>query len=261
MNLAEKLKHPKFWVKNYLYYYTPGGYGYYRDLQKCRDDNFDFEKDKHEVRKKHHGKGGWKEEREDGLQVRDYSDYDEYVDHQSQKWDEMLKGSGGFSNDIVCAYRNKFYNRFKYLERYIKKDANILCAGARQGTEVEVLQDIGYANAYGIDLNPGPDNPWVKKGDFMNLEAKDDSLDLVYCNAVDHAYNLDGFFEEHVRALKPMGYALYEVGVDADGGAFEAVDWDNDAVIFQKILTYFKRVVKVEVDYGWQWMLFAEPKK
>lgn len=261
MNILEKLKQPIFWAKNYLYLYTPGGYGYYRTLQGSKDDSYDHDRDKHEVRHKHHGEGGWKNEKKGEFTYRDYASYEEYVLHQKQKWDEMMKTAGGFSNEIVCAYRNKFYNRFVHLEKFIGKDARILCEGARQGTEVEVLQDLGYLNSYGIDLNPGPDNPWVVEGDFMNLKEKDSSVDLVYCNAVDHAFSLDGFFQENVRVLKPGGYALYEVGVGADGGAFEAVDWESDAAVFQEILKYFKRVVKVEIDSGWMWMLFAEPRK
>jgi hypothetical protein len=115
----------------------------------------------------------------------------------------MLKVGKGYSNKVFSAYRRRFYRRFKHLAKYIEKEAIILCAGARQGTEVEVLWDMGYKNAYGIDLNPGPDNKWVKDGDFLKIDAEDGSIDLIYTNAVDHAFDLEKMFAEHARVIKP----------------------------------------------------------
>ncbi len=59
----------------------------------------------------------------------------------------MLKMKGGFSNWDICEYRLKFYSRFKHLTQLLSRDAVILCSGARQGTEVEVLHDLGFFNA------------------------------------------------------------------------------------------------------------------
>ena len=44
----------------------------------------------------------------------------------------------------------------------------MLCLGARLGTEVRALHNLGYF-AIGIDLNPGVDNPYVLMGDFHKL--------------------------------------------------------------------------------------------
>src|SRR5258708_7095565 len=84
----------------------------------------------------------------------------------------------------------------------------------------------GFRNAYGIDLNPGPDNPFVRPGDFHELPEADGTVDLVYSNSLDHVYDFDRFFGDHARALKPGGYVLYELSqVIDDGGAFESVSW------------------------------------
>lgn len=251
------LRSAKFVVKTALYALVPGGFGYYRKLQQQKTAEYVHERDKHPVREKHHGEGGWKEVDADGVQKRDYADYDEYLTHQKLKLDEMLKTKGGFSNEDVLNFRLKFYDRFRHLIPLLKENAVVLCCGARQGTEVEVLRDIGFPNAYGIDLNPGQDNPWVRPGDFMHLDAKDNSLDLLYSNCVDHAFDLDGFFAEHHRAVKPDGYVLYELGTNMEGGggAFEAVSWSRTEDVLMRLLRLYEDLIHVERDEQWLWVL------
>jgi SAM-dependent methyltransferase len=249
----------KFWFKTALYRYVPGGYGYARHLRKFRDPNYLHNRDKHSVRDKHHLQSGWKEQNQNDFHYRDYKDYQEYVDHQGQKFEEILKIHGGFTNQTIAAYRHRFYRRFRHLPTFLPRSANILCAGARQGTEVEVLRDLGFINAYGIDLNPGPDNKFVRVGDFIHLDNPDSSLDMIYCNAVDHAFNLESFFREHARVIKPNGYALYDIAIQNEDtqkhGAFEAVGWKSEETLFLVMLKYFRKVVKIETELGWKWIV------
>ncbi|GAB1420951.1 hypothetical protein MASR2M15_10790 [Anaerolineales bacterium] len=186
----------------------PGGLGYSKTLRQQHDPNFNPETDLHPVRQKHHGDSGWQAEDNQGIIRRDYADYDEYVEHQKQKLDEIAKLKGGFAPEVLAGYRQTFFNRFKYLSNYLNRQAVIVCAGARQGTEVEVLRDMGYKNAIGIDLNPGANNPYVKVGDFMHMDYEDESVDLIYTNCIDHAFDLDQFFAEHARVIKSNGYVL-----------------------------------------------------
>ena len=76
-----------------------------------QDATYLHERDKHEVRLKHHGGRGWKSEKEGDLLKRDYAGYEEYVTHQKQKLDEMLKMKGGFSNWDICEYRLRIQER------------------------------------------------------------------------------------------------------------------------------------------------------
>jgi SAM-dependent methyltransferase len=256
MNLPRRPQ-PLFWFKTILHRVLPGGFGHYRTHRQHRDPDYVHDRDKHPVRHKHHGKGGWKEAGGDGIAQRDYASYEEYLTHQKLKLEEMLKMYGGFRGEDIFNYRRRFYARFKHLPRLLPRDARILCLGARQGTEVEVLRDLGFRNAWGIDLNPGPDNPFVRPGDFMKLDAPDDSLDLIYSNCVDHAFDLPGFFREHARALKPDGYAIYDLGVNMEegGGAFEAVAWDRTEDVFQMLLRHFRKLIRVERETQWMWIL------
>lgn len=250
--------HLKFWIKTALYRFVPGGYGYIRHLRKFRDPSYVYNRDKHSVRDKHHIQSGWKEKAQNDFHYRDYKDYQEYVSHQSQKFEEILKIRGGFTNRVITAYRYRCYRRFRHLFAFLPKSAQIICAGARQGTEVEVLRDIGFKSAYGIDLNPGPDNKFVRVGDFIHMENPDSSVDMIYCNAVDHAFDLEAFFSEHSRVIKPDGYALYDIALQQGNqkqGAFEAVGWESEEALFLLMLKHFKRVVKVETESGWKWIL------
>lgn len=248
--------HLKFWVKTALYRYVPGGYGYARHLRRFHDPDYLHSRDKHSIRDKHHAKGDWNAQKQEDFYYRNYKDYEEYVSHQKQKFQEILKIHGGFTNWAIASYRYKFYRRFHHLPTFLPKSAHILCAGARQGTEVEVLWDIGFKNAYGIDLNPGPDNKFVRIGDFMHLENPDSSLDMIYCNALDHAFNLESFFREHVRVIKPDGYVLYDIAMqNKEHGAFEAASWKSQEALFLLVLKYFKKVTKVETEPGWMWIL------
>jgi len=244
----------KFWGKSIIYYLYPGGYGQYRRLNKYRESDYDHNLHKHPVRNKHELKQGWKDERDAGIRYREYATYEEYVTHQKQKFDEILKIKGGFSGRQLMSYRLKFYQRFRVLPEYLPRSAHILCAGARQGTEVEVLHDLGFKNAYGIDLNPGPENTFVRAGDFMNLDNADASLDMIYSNCIDHAFDLDALFKEHARVLKPDGYVLYDVALQ-EGGAFEAVEWESDEAVFELMRRYFKTAIKVETEERWKWIL------
>ncbi len=244
-----------------LYRYTPGGFGDCRGLKAFKDSNYEFERDKHPVRTKHRGNHGWQQSSA-SIVYRDYKDYEEYVTHQKQKLDEVLKIQGGFDNRVISDYRRKFYSRFRHLPGLIPNDALIVCLGARLGTEVEVLRDLGFFNAYGIDLNPGPGNRFVKIGDFMHMEESSNSIDLLYTNCVDHAFDLSAFFCEHARVVKPGGYALYDLPAEGPelGGPFESVQWDGDESIFALMLQHFREVIRVEKEPAWKWVLLRGKK-
>lgn len=238
-----------FFLKT-LPYFLPGRYGYYKSLQQYQDMDYVHERDKHPVRFKHTGDSGWQQKQtEKRLRYRDYESYEEYKHHQSQKILEILKIKGGFTNSVIVRQRLFFWKRFHKLT--IPKNSVILCLGARFGTEVEVLHDLGYKNAYGIDLEPGPNNKYVKRGDFINIDCEDSSIDMIYSNAIDHAFDLEKFFAEHCRVIKASGLLVYDIP-EQQAGAFEAVRWDSDNIIFMLMLKYFKEVESVRANGTWK---------
>lgn len=237
----------KYWIKTALYRFTPGGYGYPRKLRRYCDPNFSWEQDRHPTRRKHYGDKGWGSQAEGQLRYRDYHNYQEYLEHQKQKLNEMLT-CARFDNRTIVNYRLKFMRRFRHLRGVLPPHARMLCLGARQGTEVEVLRDFGFHQAWGIDVNPGPENPLVGEGDFMSLAEPDSSLDMIYSNCLDHAYDLDAALAEHARVLKPGGYALYDLLGEGDDnrGPFEAVAWNSYEEVLSLALKHFERLVSWE---------------
>ena len=253
----------KFWAKTALYRWTPGGFGRYRRLRRLKSPDYQHARDRHPVRERHNSEKGWGDEWSGGVRTRTYQSYDEYLTHQRQKLEEIIKARGELlDNRIVSSQRVKFFRRFHDLPQLVAPTARILCLGARLGTEVEVLRDMGYDNAVGIDLNPGPDNPLVEPGDFQHLDAADGSVDVVYSNCVDHSFDLDAFFAEHARVLKPDGYALYDILVHNDDGAapFESVIWSDHAAVVAQMEAHFGDVVQEAHDGSSGWLsLRARP--
>lgn len=253
--------HLSYHLKTLLYGIIPGGIGHHRFLHQYRDRDYNHARDMHPVRLHHNRQKGWSAH---GRLRRDYRNYEEYVVHQAQKFNEILRMRGGFPSRTIVTWRRRFFARFKHLMPLLGPDAVILCLGARQGTEVEVLRDLGYHNAYGVDLNPGPCNPYVRIGDFMHLREADQSIDCIYTNCVDHAFALDGFLAEHRRVLKPTGLALYDLprySGTRKPGAFEAIGWTSEHEIVERLAQSYAGLLMSRMETKWQWVLFQGPRK
>jgi SAM-dependent methyltransferase len=259
-SLHRRRRAPLFWTRTALHRLTPGGFGYERRLRRLKDPGYDHARDLHPVRRKHHGGStAWSDSDELGLRRRIYADYGEYVTHQEQRLEEALRLGLLFENAAVSRRRRTFYRRFRHLVDLLPPDATIVCLGARQSTEVQVLHELGFRNAYGVDLNPGPDNALVRRGDFQRLDEPDASVDLVYSNSLDHALDLPAALDEHARVVRPGGLALYDI---ADGSsndptlsACEATSWASHGTILRLLLDRFPELLRVESEPGRRWYL------
>lgn len=171
--------------------------------------------------------------RDAGLAQRDYASYDEYVKHQSSK----LAGIIDRLRETDAVEFEEFRERFAGCDA-LSHAGSILCLGARLGTEVRALHSLGHF-AVGIDLAPGPDNPRVLHGDFHALVFPDGSVDAVYSNALDHAFDLDRMVREISRVLRPGGCFVAQIyhGFEEGGipGDFEAVWWASADLLIAKI--------------------------
>ena len=77
-----------------------------------------------------------------------------------------------------------------------------------------MLHDLGFINCPGHRFESRAGNPLVTAGDMMKLDDPDNSVDLLYTNCIDHAFDLDQMISEHARVLKPDGYLLYDIGIN-----------------------------------------------
>ena len=172
-------------------------------------------------------------EPEGGFQHRRYPDYETYVEHQKTKL-------SAFRSKSIIGHDRRFHAALS--ERLAGmalelKGRSVLCLAARQGSEVRAFIDQG-AFAVGIDLNPGPGNRWVVVGDFHDLQFADGSVDVVYTNSLDHAFDLERILGEVRRVLRAGGAFVVEanVGGEDDGaaqrGPYEALVWpDADTLL------------------------------
>jgi len=159
----------------------------------------------------------------EGLAGRTYRDYATYREHQALKHDALRARS-------IEGHDRRFYAALR--ERLAKlsgfRGLRVLCLAARQGTEVRAFIDEG-AFAVGIDLNPGRENKYVVVGDFHDLQFADETVDVVFTNSLDHAFDLVRILSEVKRVLARNGRLICEVGIGADNGAgpgfYESLSW------------------------------------
>lgn len=157
------------------------------------------------------------------FQNRSYDSYEAYLEHQKAKLE-----THDFAN-----YDNEFRTALR--ERLARLDVawtgkTVLCLAARIGTEVKAFLDLGCF-AIGIDLNPGGGNRYVVQGDFHDLQFAPKSVDVVYTNSLDHAFDIDRIATEIMRVLKPEGLLVVEAVQGRDQGVtpgfFESFFWSN----------------------------------
>lgn len=143
---------------------------------------------------------------------REYKNYDQYKQHQASKLQQIDL------DDYEVRLRRELGRRFGELIHMgmIRKEGVALCLAARLGAEVRAFIDNGYF-AIGIDLNPGNRNSFVVVGDFHNLQFANACIDVIYTNALDHAFDLKKIGTEVLRVLKPGGSFI----IDAVPGSSE----------------------------------------
>jgi SAM-dependent methyltransferase len=159
----------------------------------------------------------------DGFQSRRYDSYGEYLEHQKSKLKTHDFGNYDFE------FRKELRERLSVLD-LDWHGRTVLCLGARIGTEVKAFLDLGCF-AIGIDLNPGIGNRYVVQGDFHELQFASNSVDVVYTNSIDHAFDLNRLAKEVMRILKSDGIFIVEaVQGSAQGvkpGFFESFFWKD----------------------------------
>lgn len=163
-----------------------------------------------------------------GLAARMYPDYRTYVEHQRTKLDASR-------HKFLVRHDRRFYTalteRLMELPIPLARKA-VVCLAARQGTEVRAFIDQG-AFAIGIDLNPGKANRYVVVGDFHDLQFADGSVDVVYTNSLDHAFDIGRIVDEAHRVLVADGHFIAEVGFGTAAdeerarGPYESFSWSS----------------------------------
>jgi SAM-dependent methyltransferase len=156
---------------------------------------------------------------------RNYRSYDEYVAQQAKKIEDanFRRKLESLEDEQYQGFRRRFG-----LAPEIVGHRTVLCLGARLGTEVRAFKDMDFF-AVGIDLNPGGGNVHVLSGDFHRLAFADGTVDIVYTNVLDHAFDLEKVMGETRRVLSDRGIAFVEIIRGTDEGylpqEYESIAW------------------------------------
>ncbi len=194
---------------------------------------------------------GWTKDKS-GLKKRKYSTYSEYLKHQKSKLDRI---EHFLREEYDPKYRAALRNRLK-AAGVVKPGMNVLCLAARLGTEVKSFLDMGCF-AVGLDLNPGKENKYVVFGDFHNIQFPDNSVDVIFTNSLDHAYNIEKISKEMKRVLKPNGLVVLDIVRGEEEGQsasyYEAASWNKiDDVLSLFAKSNFKIISKSDFEYPWK---------
>jgi SAM-dependent methyltransferase len=186
-----------------------------------------------------------------------YGSYAAYLRHQRQK---LQRRGSAWLDDHERRYGPALRARLSE-SGLVTSGTRVLCLAARLGGEVRTFRALG-AFAIGIDLNPGQKNPWVAWGDFHDLPYADGSVDLVFTNSLDHAYDLDRLCREAARVVRPGGHFVTEIVKGAaDGvrlGYYDVSHWDTvDSVLRILEKSGWQIVDRRGMDYpgGREWIV------
>ena len=166
----------------------------------------------------------WVDDKATGIQRRQYRSYEDYLEHQASKLQHIDL------SDYAVWFRECLADRISSFPE-VRAGMSALCLAARIGTEVKAFQDVGCFSV-GIDLNPGQANKYVLYGDFHEIQFPSASVEIVYTNSIDHAFDAVKMLSEVRRVLRPSGVFILEAphGNERDQSAedYESFWWNSD---------------------------------
>jgi SAM-dependent methyltransferase len=218
--------------------------------------------DKEQRRQERFQDAGLWEHSEQGARRR-YASYNEYVEHQASKLDKIAPRLREKEDEDFAEFRRRFATCAE-----LTGARSVLCLGARLGTEVRALHDLGYF-AIGIDLNPGERNPYVLPGDFHRIVFPSDSVDAVYTNALDHVFSLEELVGEVQRLLRTGGVFVADLELGSEEGfipgEYESAMWRDHERLIEQIKHLGRFELEQVRDLGrtrrdqWTQVVFRKP--
>lgn len=139
------------------------------------------------------------------VRYKEYDSYIEYINHQAQKLTQHKSQISKYDKIYKAVLTTRLQ---QHNISWVGK--SVLCLGARLGGEVRAFRDLGCF-AIGIDINPGPDSPYVLWGDFHALAFPAVCVDVVFTNSLDHSLDLGLVLLQAYQVLSPLGLFVTEV--------------------------------------------------
>jgi SAM-dependent methyltransferase len=165
-----------------------------------------------------------------GVSRRRYRSYDAYLRHQKAKLRERPETVERFDREIAAVLPQRIADL--ELDR-----CRVVCVAARRGGEVRAFRSLG-AFAWGIDIAPGSENPYVTFGDMHNLGGfPANCADIVYTNSLDHSFDLARVVKSILRILNPGGLLIVGLLNQNRAGDFESRRWTSADKIILDLTT------------------------
>jgi len=191
-------------------------------------------------------------ENKDNFSVRNYKNYNTYIEHQKAKFFVFQESvEKGFEKRTI-----KFKNNFSKIDNFSQK--NILCLGSRSGAEVKAFRELG-ALGVGIDLVYPKNNQYVHYGDFHNIPYPDNVFDYVFTNVLDHMYDPKLLFSEVKRVMKNNAIFIvdiikgYKEGYDLKGEHESYVWADKESLRNLIVKNGFNFIKEIDLEKSELW--------
>lgn len=137
---------------------------------------------------------------------------------------------------------NGFKEIFSQNDEIFNKNGKCVGLGARTGQEIAALRELGYDDSIGIDLVPF--EPYTIEGDFHTLPFENNSVSLVYSNAVDHVLNPSLWSQEIDRILCKGGYILFNIRMADDHDIYSVFQFkDIQSDFIDKYFSNYKIII------------------
>ncbi len=129
--------------------------------------------------------------------------FPKHEDNRMAEEGNVIKAREEFLNTRFNNLDFLLATRYKWMNRYLKNDMNIIEVGAGAGFSKLYLNDE-------VILTDAASNQWIDKYlDATNMELPDNSVDVIIAShTIHHFYNPAKFFFECLRVLKKGGIIL-----------------------------------------------------
>lgn len=159
---------------------------------------------------------------EGGLTGRPYRSYQQYIRHQISK-------PAHADPDDARRFRDRLRTGLKGAG-LLEPGLSVLCLGVGGGEEMDAFEGGGRL-VIGIELHPNLGGDDYVRADFQRIPFRSSSMDIVYTNSLDHAFDVDLVIGEMRRVLKGGAVAIVDVSLGAREGSppgvYESVWWDR----------------------------------
>lgn len=119
----------------------------------------------------------------------------------------------------------KYRDVIAHIKQNIPNPTLGICHGARNNQEVDLFKNGVGCEVIGTDISPFAKEFGLLEWDFHEVKEEWlDSIDFVYCNALDHSHSPKYAVAQWVKCLKPTGLCFIEYAYDKWAAGYNAAD-------------------------------------